>query len=841
MNRVRRILAGRLNTACNSILGFLPLLLGLQSLPAQAMEESFLVRDGKATSEIVIAEEPAPIVPIAAEELQRVLMEISGAELPIVTEPTGGDTTAVYVGRSPHTDALGIEVDDLDFDAYRMVSGDNWLALLGRDDEFMIPEPYDRSRDDLPRALEKFKEMTGLHISRLPTSRVAWREYSEELDLSQHDGRGTANAVYAFLYDLGFRWYFPGKIGQVIPEQTTIPLPQVDRTVHADFPLRSLDQYYHRFGQAQGTEDEIKWQLSLGLNSGYEARGLAAAGHGLSSITTGRYAYGEGPERDAFHAQHPEEFYALYGGERDIGANQCLSSEALFEMAVEYARAMFDIYDVRILDLSPEDGFSRLCQCPLCEGRDTPERGREGMLSDHVWGFINRVAEETYKTHPDHYIGGLAYSSYLLPPEQIEELSPNVAVMMCKWRTWHADGARYTPEEVEALRQAWLDILPSGKLMRWDYFLHARSSHGNPVVFPRLIAADLQRLKGKSLGEESEVFRNYDGWNRDWHALATNHLNLYVTARYLWDADQDIDVLLDDYYETYYGPASEQMREFMEYAEANWIRARSDAEVIDQLQELIATAREAAGDGIYGERVAMIETFMAPLEERRETLQAGREDNPRAEAHVRDLEQLSFDGKIEGPFWEFEAHELRDLETGGEVPNPTEVRFAWTDDYLVVGIRCTEADMENLNIATERDHDFNIWNGDLVEIHLETPEHQYYQIVLNPAGARMELDRASGLETQWSSGLETAIHHGENYWSMEMLIPLPGEGHAEFHPLEKISGGPPTADAPWHVNVCRQRVRGDEREMSAFSPTGHSRFNDVTKLGPFTLAPPEPD
>ena len=48
------------------------------------------------------------------------------------------------------------------------------------------------------------------------------------------------------------------------------------------------------------------------------------------------------------------------------------------------------------------------------------------------------------------------------------------------------------------------------------------------------------------------------------------HLNLFVTAKALWNPDLDIEALLNDYYETYYGPAAPDMRLFWGRLEEVW-------------------------------------------------------------------------------------------------------------------------------------------------------------------------------------------------------------------------------------------------------------------------------
>ena len=98
--------------------------------------ETYLVKGGAPLAEIVIAEAPPPIIRAAAGDLQEYVEKITGANLPIVTAPSEGVPVQIYVGQSRHTERLSISGDDLLHDAYRVVSGDNWLVLIGRDREW---------------------------------------------------------------------------------------------------------------------------------------------------------------------------------------------------------------------------------------------------------------------------------------------------------------------------------------------------------------------------------------------------------------------------------------------------------------------------------------------------------------------------------------------------------------------------------------------------------------------------------------------------------------------------------------------------------------------------------
>jgi hypothetical protein len=55
----------------------------------------------------------------------------------------------------------------------------------------------------------------------------------------------------------------------------------------------------------------------------------------------------------------------------------------------------------------------------------------------------------------------------------------------------------------------------------------------------------------------------------------------------------------------------------------------------------------------------------------------------------------------------------------------------------------------------------------------------------------------------------------------------------ENDPLHRVIGRKPTQSLPWHINLCRQRVRDDGQEHSAFSPTGSEVFHNTMKFAHF--------
>lgn len=55
----------------------------------------------------------------------------------------------------------------------------------------------------------------------------------------------------------------------------------------------------------------------------------------------------------------------------------------------------------------------------------------------------------------------------------------------------------------------------------------------------------------------------------------------------------------------------------------------------------------------------------------------------------------------------------------------------------------------------------------------------------------------------------------------------------ENDPLNRVIGRKPDKSLPWHINVCRQRIRERGEEYSAFSPTGAEDFHHLLKFAHF--------
>ncbi|MFM8890971.1 MAG: DUF4838 domain-containing protein, partial [Planctomycetia bacterium] len=552
----------------------LPLLalIVMAPLAASHAAEQELVLDGMPRAEIVVDDAPARLTKLAASELGRCLAKRPGATRPIVTERHAGKA-AIFVGTSRHTDALGLSTEGLKHGGFRMDSGPDWLALLGPDRDFVPIEPWgrDRSAKETARVNAEWDRITGDTFWN-PARDLHFRHH-RDLDVWDQDDAGTFNAVTEFLRDLGCRWFAPGELGEVIPRRRSIPLPEVQRTVTPDFAVRRFIYYTEH----TGIGEKALWNLRLGLNHAANVVGFPQICHGMKFVL----------KREEMKRSHPE-MYLLRGGKRDTTYKEDgvpnLLSPLLLEKQVAHARAMFDHFHEPMHNIDLVDGYGGLTgDDPAWTAQLTPDRGWSGSMSDHVWGYLNRVALELHRTHPDRLVSALAYSAYTLPPRNIPRMSPNLVLIETRHRQEFWDDAVWNQRR--ALRAEWLEKLPSGGYVTWDYSTNSRPDQsGRPVYYTRQIARDLAELKGVSLGEQIEIYTHPAGQEAalGYDELAVEHLNLYVAARLYWDVDQSVDEILADYFSSYYGPAAEAMRAFVTHAEANWMHMSTDATKIGE-------------------------------------------------------------------------------------------------------------------------------------------------------------------------------------------------------------------------------------------------------------------
>jgi len=169
----------------------------LSPLAALHAADTFLVEDGQPRAEIVISEKPQRSTRLAAQELQDGIQKISSARLPIVTQPTSG-AVHVFVGQSEHTERLKVTAEGLKLGAFRMVSGADWLALIGDDTEFTPIEPWAKNNGEIVsgKAQAEWEKITGATWG-LPNTLMYKSRFSLPGEIGKQHGMSAA-AVFPY-------------------------------------------------------------------------------------------------------------------------------------------------------------------------------------------------------------------------------------------------------------------------------------------------------------------------------------------------------------------------------------------------------------------------------------------------------------------------------------------------------------------------------------------------------------------------------------------------------------------------------------------------------------------
>lgn len=797
--------------------------------------ESFIVQDGQPRAEIVIAENAVRTVRLAAQELQDYIEKISGAHLPIVTAPSE-HATKLLVGRSAHTDQLGISADALKDGAYRIFSNGNAIVLIGQDTEFTPIEPWPKNNSEIVngKAQREWDQITGadwglpnllIYKDRVPLpGNVGLPDHLRRtgeklapLPLWTFDERGSFNAVCGWLGKLGVRWYAPGELGEVVPVIKTLAVAKIDETVRPDFPIRRFNVRFGVHGM-----NLAMWAMRLGLRDPYAVQ----AAHGLDRMTNDPKVF----------AQHPD-WFAMSGGQRRFQQGQnnqlCYSNDGLFQETVRNVRAQMDHFKMEVVSVMPPDGYTAICQCPLCAGKDSPEREQRGLASDYVWDFVNRVAKEVRRTHPDKKILNCAYGIYTLPPLKIAKLEPNVVVSIVGGRRPMSNKPEQQ-EDCRQLREGWT-AKTSNPLIIFENYPFTDRGWYLPSFTPHSLGASINAVKGVSQGEDIWLSMRQDF---EKVGMGFNHFPVYFTQRMYWGGPrQDVDAMFREYCRLFYGPAEQEMLGFFTHCEQEWQAMEKDKVKADAALALFAQAQaKVEPASIYGKRLALLDDFLKGLRNKSQQLGQVRGPVPVLRLVGEGPGKIVVDGQLDDNAWVncavASTGRLRELQTGRPPTFGTSVKTSWIGHDLYVAIRCDEHPGEKLNIGTTKKDDSALWYGDVVEVLLETESHSYYQIAISPSGAVADLDRSADRKSwfSWDAQAEVATHVADDHWNVEMRIPVTED---ENDPLHQVIGHRPTRSLPWHINICRQRVREGGQEHSAFSPTGAEDFHRATKFATF--------
>ena len=410
-------------------------------------------------------------------------------------------------------------------------------------------------------------------------------------------------AVEEFLMQFaGVRWLFPDTVyGEIVP---SVP------TVRVDYELNQKHEphYLSRGNLGMYYFDKNRRYLRRRPEGGG-----SFGSHEFQAIFS-RKDYLQHPEWFALftvsdsraqslmkgtHPEHAKLREALQRGQRrgrwhwDYGNGWqiCMSNPQTVQHAVAYAREYFAKHpDVPTVSMGHND-TSGWCECDLCRGFaatvDPPY-----TVSERYWHWVNQVAKELARTHPDKKIATLAYGAPAAPPRF--GLEKNISVMVTVYLDGHLDLARQ-----------WQQKTDSVSLYSYAY--------GNSFVgfrhYPRAMR-DFLQWGHDELGAIAHVSEVGGNWSFDGPKYR-------YMQELMWNVNADPDEIMRAYCRDWFGAAAQPMKAFWDRLEEvyerrgtkrrflgyQWVGWLEDHDEFDHysiddvsfLDKQIAAAEQAAG------------------------------------------------------------------------------------------------------------------------------------------------------------------------------------------------------------------------------------------------------
>jgi hypothetical protein len=513
---------------------------------------------GKAA--IVVSSVQCPSVNLASRELQHHIEQIIGLTLPIVTDEQALPyKKMLLVGESRQTKMAGIDISSFEPQEYLIKISSEKVILVGRDWQDTVKNRNEKGATTLYRKISDSRV-------KIDYGKTVGQDITDHVVLpGNFDEQGSCYAVYDFLERFcNVRWFGPDLKNFVIPGRSIVSFePCIIK--------RSPDLKY-RHSTRNWNDPMLKYQwfepdphrILLYL---VRMRWGGEKWVGNHSFQNYYWRFTRDPKADdkqkeIFEAEKPEYFsvgFDTAGSWRHL----CYTNPDVIEQVIKDARMYFDTGELMergagigdYFCVVPNDG-ANWCKCEKCqEMMDKDKRLGEhfsnGIASRYVFNFVNQVAKEVYKTHPDKKISALAYSWYAFKPEM--KLEPNITVAPClQLRNYWAPGIR--ENEIRFYKQ-WVEARDRPVYL-WVY-------NGFPTQ--KGVVFGFNVFPGFNMRDQSELIKMFvkDRVRGIFLCGFGEQFDFYASMKLYDDSTLSIDELIDDFFYKYFGNESGQyMKKF---------------------------------------------------------------------------------------------------------------------------------------------------------------------------------------------------------------------------------------------------------------------------------------
>ena len=392
-------------------------------------------------------------------------------------------------------------------------------AMAGQTPKLVVGEAALKAQPKLRRALDGVLKKKP----HLRTDGIVLRREGDRVYLAGNNDLAHYFAAAELLRRWGCRWYIPTEFGECIPEERNLKVGVLDHTYSSPFEIRSY--WISWLGDNTGRPEFQMRNMMTGRN------GMPQTGHALGKYTKG---LGKGtfnfPITDPKSAEHvAAKVESMFAG------------GGKFSLGMEDGSYDSDYPgDQKLMKLQWDKYFMRW------------------SVTDPMLELYNNVASILQKKHPksEAKIGFLAYANMTLPPvrDMVTKRSLYAELGPIDIDPIHGMDDPQSPprREYRDMMYKWAKVM-QGRLCIYDYDQGMLVWRDIPNPSHHSFVQDVRHYhKAGILGVNTES-RN---------AIATTFINLHLRARLLWNPDEDVDALLDDFYPRFYGPAARLMRSY---------------------------------------------------------------------------------------------------------------------------------------------------------------------------------------------------------------------------------------------------------------------------------------
>ncbi len=381
------------------------------------------------------------------------------------------------------------------------------------------------------------------------------RAVGDDLVLAGAPPRGTLYAVFDFLErEVGCRWFnWYGE--EHVPDLARLTVGEIDRREEPAFATR--DVYFHRNSDPTVARNFV---LRSRISGPATANLLGEEGYGGT-----RHINGGPGVHTLFHYISPEqhldehpEWFSLVSGRRQA-RQLCFTNPELRQAMTEAVRAQAaTMQGVRNISISAQDTGGEFCECEAC--RAVVER--EGCPGGPLYDYILEVADALAEDYPDVFVTTLAYrhSQSEEPPAGLH-MPGNVIIIFAPIDANFAAALEH-PSNAETLANITRWPERCEHLWVWYYTNPYGSATGLPIGNLGRLADDMRLFR--HIGVEG-FFIEHDTGIAQMHLLAD--LQTWLLAKLMWEPERDLQALIADFTDHYYGPAAPMIRDYIDLLE----------------------------------------------------------------------------------------------------------------------------------------------------------------------------------------------------------------------------------------------------------------------------------